>query len=321
VENGTKIDILLKEKPNTNVFNLTLTGWENFSFFYQPPLNEDQGALSNDFVQSCSETECVDSEGNVVITRNEDIVDSYAVYHKFKKHHIVGQTDYKTGKAFHIYRPKIIDSKGSEVWAELSYNEGVLSVTVPQDFLDNANYPVRIDPTFGNTNVGGTEQAGLALDDIYGLVATTSDSATVDSITAYTALGGDRSFKGVMSTNVTAPLILTNGVGTGIIQNDDNWTTSTMSTPPSITAGTSYLIGWIADAQGGMWYDVGASGVSYRDTSNSYATPQDWGTRGARTEIWSIYATYTISSGGTFNNPQLNVGGEIFIHGDINIAN
>src|SRR3990167_10474814 len=131
-----EIEIVLNEKPLTNVFDFTIDGAENLDFFYQPELTQaeiDEGAL-----------------------RPENVIGSYAVYHKTKANHRVGSTNYATGKAFHIFRPKAVDNDGNEVWAELSYADDVLSVIVPEKFLETAIYPVVVDPTLGYTSIGAT---------------------------------------------------------------------------------------------------------------------------------------------------------------------
>ena len=133
-----ELEIVLNEAPASNQFDFLLTGWENFNFFYQPPLTQEEIDIGRE--------------------RPENVVGSYAVYHKTKRNHVIGMTNYETGKAFHIYRPKAVDADGNETWAELSFKDGVLSVIVPQAFLDTAVYPVKIDPTFGYTTAGASFQ-------------------------------------------------------------------------------------------------------------------------------------------------------------------
>lgn len=150
-DGGFEIEIILNSKPTTNVFDFVIGGYEHFDFFYQPALTQEE------------------IDGGSI--RPENIVGSYAVYHKEQKDHIEGETNYATGKVLHIFRPKAIDANGVETWAELSYAGGTLSVTVPQKFLDNATYPVRVDPTFGNTVLGAS---------IFGQIAHTSaDNSTM----------------------------------------------------------------------------------------------------------------------------------------------
>src|SRR3990167_308868 len=119
-QNEFDIDFTLDKKPDTNVFEYKIEGAEEFDFFYQPALTQqeiDEGA-----------------------ERPENVIGSYAVYHKTKANHRIGGTNYATGKAFHIYRPKVIDANGAEVWAKLSYDENssTLFIYVNDIWLNNA---------------------------------------------------------------------------------------------------------------------------------------------------------------------------------------
>jgi len=159
---GYNFDVLLKAKPASNIFTFNIET-QNLDFFYQPALNQEkQKELSSEYselsskghIVSCTETDCVDKNGKVVTHRPENVVGSYAVYYKGGKSGdftALGGKNYMAGKAFHIYRPQIIDAQGNKVWGELKVDEagGKLTVTIPQDFLDSAAYPVTIDPTFG----------------------------------------------------------------------------------------------------------------------------------------------------------------------------
>lgn len=139
-DGGFKVDILLNEKPDTNVFCYQIEGAENYDFFYQPPLTADEIFKGNE--------------------RPENIVGSYAVYHKTLKDHRKGSENYATGKVMHIPRPQVweLDNEEStKEWADLSYSDkDGLCVTVRQEFLDKATYPVRVDPTFGYTSLGAS---------------------------------------------------------------------------------------------------------------------------------------------------------------------
>lgn len=134
-ENGHEFEWILPKKPKSNVLTATIQTKE-LDFFYQPALTEQEIA-----------------EG---ASRPDNIVGSYAVYHKTGRNNIVGGKEYKTGKAFHIYRPEAVDAVGARAWCELNLDDvaGVLTVTVPQKFIDTAVYPVVVDPTFGYTSQG-----------------------------------------------------------------------------------------------------------------------------------------------------------------------
>ncbi|GAI88795.1 unnamed protein product, partial [marine sediment metagenome] len=90
---------------------------------------------------------------------------SYAVYHatKGKVHSSQAEAEkYKVGKAFHIYRPIAEDALGNKAWCALhidGYTDPKnLTITVPQQFLDEATYPVTIDPDFGEEGEGSSWQ-------------------------------------------------------------------------------------------------------------------------------------------------------------------
>lgn len=167
-EGGQEFEIILKEKPKSNVVKFTVVD-KDVDYFYQPALTEEEIAQG--------------------ASRPENVEGSYAVYTKTPKINYVGGKEYKCGKIGHIYRPKIIDSVGMSVWGDLHIENGILSVTIPQDFLDTAVYPVRhaAGLTFGYTTIGvsGTTNIAFSTTDISILTGCSfnlSTSGTLDSI-------------------------------------------------------------------------------------------------------------------------------------------
>ncbi len=138
-EGAYEFEVILKEKPLTNKIEFTLET-KGLDFFYQPEITQEEK-----------------DKGTV---RPDNIVGSYAVYASENKINYIGGKKYKVGKIGHIFRPKIIDAKGAEVWGELNIDieKGLLTVIIPQDFLDKAVYPIRhvAGLTFGYTSAGGT---------------------------------------------------------------------------------------------------------------------------------------------------------------------
>ncbi|MCK4782035.1 DUF2341 domain-containing protein [Candidatus Parcubacteria bacterium] len=153
-DNEFEFEIILKEKPATNIVSLNIES-KGLDFFYQPALT----LADNPEADYCIDTACYKDNATTTY-RPENVVGSYAVYHSTKQgdYSKMGGKNYRAGKAFHVYRPKIIDSAGAEVWGRLNINEqtGVLTVEIPQEFLDNAVYPVRhaAGLTFGYTDIG-----------------------------------------------------------------------------------------------------------------------------------------------------------------------
>lgn len=135
--NSVDIDFSLAAIPQSNVFTYTISGADNLDFFYQPPLTPEEVKLEH--------------------VRPANVIGSYAVYSKTKKDYKTNGTNYGSGKLFHIYRPQATDALGNSVWGDLDYANGVLTVTIPQTFLDTATYPVIIDPTFGYTSQGASD--------------------------------------------------------------------------------------------------------------------------------------------------------------------
>lgn len=142
-EGGLEFGIVLKKKPSVNTFIIPIQ-IKGLRFIYQPPLHPDHPTWVN------GNNPDDPDESKATAFRPENVVGSYAVYHESKKNN-----KYKTGKAFHIYRPKLIDSIMAEAWADMSISDGKLVITLPQDFLNTATYPVMLDPIFGYNVIGG----------------------------------------------------------------------------------------------------------------------------------------------------------------------
>jgi hypothetical protein len=116
-------DCILEKEPDSNVITLLMEGAESFDFFRQP-----------DFV------------------KDPFLKGSYAVY---KKETLVGEG---TGKLCHIHRPLIIDARGRRCWGELSIVGDELRITIPEQWLSEAAYPVTVDPTVGTTTIGTQQE-------------------------------------------------------------------------------------------------------------------------------------------------------------------
>lgn len=284
-DGGFKVDILLNEKPSTNRFCYTIDGAENYDFFYQPPLTAEEI-----------------TEGT---SRPPEIEGSYAVYHKTLRDHVIGKENYATGKVLHIPRPQVweLGDEANKVWADLSYDDGQLCVTAPQDFLDNADYKngVRIDPTFGYTTIGATA-ALLAEDTVRVAESYIPSSGFVSSISVYMESGSPNniSWKGVIYKNSDDSLV---GNGTGQTDEVSSNTFFTNNLNGEFISSTeSYLIGfWFVSADFNslsVRYDTNASINSLRDDliyvsgatapNNPFVTDATSASR-----EYSLYATYT----------------------------
>lgn len=302
--NEFEFEVELASKPISNVLEFTIQSKE-FNFFYQPPLNQDPDALNDPLVVSTTETQAFDKDGNAILNRPENVVGSYAVYHKTKKHNKVGGKAYRTGKAFHIYRPYVEDSSGWREWCDLNITEGLMTITIPQNFLDNAVYPIIVDPTFGDTTYG-VSNGTRAANSLFGIspASNPTENGTVTSI--HLSIDGNGSSgintKGVlMDYVVDNSTIVTNGVTSGTAMQataSGVYLDITYSSSPSIVSGSPYLISCVNDGTTRYFYD-GTTAAGIFDDSNSYATPQDTGPDTGTTRDMSFYITYTASGGGS----------------------
>ena len=123
----------------------------NLKLYFQPPLTEELNPADYDIL---TESEAW-KDGKLRVFRPPNVVGSYAVYHISKQ-----GNEYVSGKMCHIYRPQLTDALGAKAWAEFNRDAdstNILTVTMPQAFLDTATYPVTVDPTFGYTSIGATQ--------------------------------------------------------------------------------------------------------------------------------------------------------------------
>lgn len=174
-------EIILKKIPPVCQFSYNIQT-RGLSFYYQPPLS---GSELDSLWLKVSDSDSILVPKTI---RPDSVVGSYAVYHNSRAnnyHRLDGSSEiYKTGKAFHIYRPKAWDSAGDTVWGELFIDTtaNLLTVTVDSLWLLKAVYPVTIDPTFGHTSIGGTGSSPGE----YNLIALYDDFVTTGAATADT---------------------------------------------------------------------------------------------------------------------------------------
>jgi hypothetical protein len=326
---GFNVDINLASKPNTNIFSYTFSGTSDMDFFYQAPLWQDAG-LSAPTAQ-CSDTDCIYPDGRHN-QRPVNVVGSYAVYSKTHSNHLLGSTNYETGKLFHIYRPQVTDANGSTTWASLSYSNNTLNITVPQSFLDSAVYPVLVDPTFGYTTAGASRDGNYTIsnvDSAAGYTASTGD--TVVSFSIYGGSDGGPPGTGTVDlavytwngshpvTRLSTPTTvnLVGSFGSPV------WSTSN-SVSVSLTGGTTYVLARGNDNPPNntyLWFD--SVGNWDADQFSNVPLPSTWSSIGTGTNNEdSFYATYTKAVTVSNNNSgSLIKGAGALIKGSASINN
>lgn len=283
-EGGYEIELVLNEKPASNKIEFTIQTKE-LDFFYQPKLTTEEVAIEGKW-------------------RPDNVVGSYAVYHKSKSGNYVGGKEYKAGKAFHIYRPHVTDSAGNETWAELNIDETseTLTINIDQAWLNGAIYPVIVDPTFGYTTAGSSSVAYTHDTAYYSIFAAPEDGSVTD-ITCYyrTNTTTGRAF-GIYLSSSNAKL-QTTASNTSTVD-PANWQTLSLSSSQSITSSTNYKLVHYLDDGGKnayiLYYDTGDTNQGGHDTGLTYPTwPDPLSPDVQNTNKYSFYATYTASGGGT----------------------
>ncbi len=124
-------DVILLKEPETNMIELGLDFPEGLEFYRQPSLEDVLAGRAR-----CA----------------PEVIDSYAVYWKNRN------GSYKTGKFCHIYRPLIFDARGRKVWGRLLLTGKKFIITIPEDWLSEASYPVVVDPVVGTQTRGASNQ-------------------------------------------------------------------------------------------------------------------------------------------------------------------
>jgi len=284
-DGGFEFEIELLEKPASAEFNFSLQH-KGLNFLYQAPLTA---------------AEIVEG-----VVRPEHVVGSYAVYHSSKAHNSNRGKHYRSGKAFHIYRPWAEDADKKRVWCELTIdaerNQALLKV--PQDFLESARYPIIIDPTLGYTTWGGsnvTRPDNQIIAYRLNLVPATNGIVTSMHI-GLDGNGSTVNVKGVLFDYVlNNSTIVSNGVTPAATLPGSAGGSPTVInyvSQPLLVAGAPYAVSGISDATTRYYYDSSGGTVGFFDTTNSYATPQNvGGTETGTTRQITMFATYTETGG------------------------
>lgn len=130
---GYNMGLVLKHKPASRYVEYTI---ESKGLIFLKEVESDE-ALAKELGVSYKELK----EG-----RPDNVTRSMSAWYD-KDIADISRKEFQTGKAFHIYRPFLIDSKGNSCYGEIDIVSEKLIVEIPKQFHKNAKYPVMIDPT------------------------------------------------------------------------------------------------------------------------------------------------------------------------------
>ena len=278
-EDGMVWDMIFDSKPKTNVFYQKIET-EGLVFTYQPELT--QGEID---------------DGSY---RPDSVVGSYAVYHTSKRHNYTVMEDWKpvqyaylAGKAFHVYPGYTWDANYDSVKNIILIDtvSNIFSVEVDQKFLDNAVYPVTVDPQIGNTAVGGTNKAVCPYRS-RGINFTMTVDGDVDSLVVYYNPGSKDSLGATLYNSDCSSLLDTSTICDNL---SNGWNQLVSAETPSLSDATTYRVSCICG--------TGCDDVSTKyDTGTGWYCVDDWPpaascSASGNSEYISVYIVYTATGG------------------------
>jgi len=293
-DGGFEFEVELDAKPESNVIKFSVQS-KGFDFFYQPELTDEQVLPQWEARQKSKKKRKATKADLYALKREarpENVVGSYAVYHETNRNNIVGGKEYKSGKAFHIYRPWAEDASGVRVWCKLNVDKqaGGMTVTVPQQFLNTAQYPVIVDPTFGYTSVGASNEGGY-FTRRKGSLFNLPVAATATSISYYGYISSGGGLWSIKIVNHPAHTQVPNAIVSSSEETStDAWRTYNFASAAVLPAGDYDLMLNVNQAaiSDKMYYDTGSVGQG----SQGFSGGSDWHNVDS---MFSIYATYTAS--------------------------
>jgi len=227
---------------------------------------------------------------------------SLALYHADRK----WGNEYVTGKVAHIWRPELIDALGDRAWGRISINpaQTLLRMDLPTAWLRDATYPVRIDPSIGNTSIGGssaTVNAGFR-----GSHFTMPSNQTIDTMGAFFRLTNAAKNGQMAIYDDTA------GAATNLDHNTSSQSVANADPTEEIWTGLSFAVVaeelWLcADLEGGagaenLYFDTVSAGDGTSE-ANTFGTWPDPATSTNDSRSCSVYASWTAAGGATPKGP------------------
>ena len=238
-------------------------------------------------------------------TRPPDVVGSYAFYHATKgKMNSTKDAakDYKTGKAFHLYRPECVDALGVRQFMDMKIVGSNLEIVLDPGYFNRATYPVTLDPTIGNTFEGAssdnTNNYLMCLIFTSGAISGTGVDMNIFAGHSSTGTG----VLGVYDTAASTTHPDGNGLMSAGVTTSISGTTKAWYSPAyiwTIAASTQYWLAFNHVSGGTTAYDDLTGVNHYLSRTHSNDLPDPYGSDGGEWEgNISIYANYDEDAAG-----------------------
>lgn len=314
-QGGFESEVIEKIKPASNVITLDLE-LGNVKASYQKPFTERfQSGWSKEFQKEIvvSETTIKDLEGNILASMAENAVGSYVFYRTIRQNMWPDEekaSKYKICKIGTLYRSKVVDAVGKWAWTKLKIENGKLKITRPQEFLDNAVYPIKkaVGLDFGYKETGDSSE--VRSDTMLGYKA--QSAAGNNEAVSFTIYAREDDPGGQIR-GVLVPFsdfeIVANGVSSPVdLDAGVAWKTTTFPTRPLLVASTWYVLFTLGTTiQTRVYFDVvdpaGDDSLGWLDTSNDFDTPTDptdaahWVWEDRYISVYCIYEAVILPAG------------------------
>lgn len=209
---------------------------------------------------------------------------------------IAAYREYKTGKVGHHYRPYVIDADGKIAWCTLLIIGNIERITLPEDFMKSAKYPVTLDPDIGYTTAGASTTNNVYFVIIPRYNNTSAGAGTANNIYGY--IGGSGTvYLGYYADLASLPASL---LESGSVSAPASAAWTAVSVSGAIAASTDY---YPAVHLGGTTtiardFHTNGSYAVYRSAAGFPATIESLGDGNNEDRYYSVYLEYTESGGG-----------------------
>lgn len=308
---------VFKKKPTSNVFVWKIRYAERYHFYYQTPFRQEFPDLPESAFREYEEEGEpwieVDHGGKWQDARPVNIEGSIAVYHKTKRHHRVGDVNYRMGKVLHFPRPEVVDAEGTRWRCDIAVVGDEYQLTIPQDAIDKGVLPLKVNDTLGYW-CSGASTTSCAENQQYacGPWAGADGSATHVNLywTDITELHDGT--VGFWKDNAGVPDILMADSAEIRVVSPVAWQQIALDSPTAISSGDSYHIGFNSIDQYGSvagytrWYYDTVSNIDLNTDPDTYVagTLQNFDVNATTTDrAYSGYLTYT--AGGAVSIPVI----------------
>lgn len=294
-DGGFEIEFILRKKPISNKITLKYSS-KNLRFMKQlaydkqvmAPIDIAAGVVDR------TPTEGKNKNGDVIVRVPENMINSYSVYYTKAKRiysNAAEAEQIRAGKAFCIPRLKATDAGKNEVWLDQDFEQnGNYVITMPQDFLDKAKYPIIVDPTFGYTTL--PTGSSISFEDvIVGNIGTPAEAGTVDTL--HLALTNWSNGEAVKMALYTSPgdALVANSESTERSDGGSGWQTFQVSGTANLTTQQYAVMAWSGSTVE-IWRDAGSGTNAYYELSQTYGSWPSSISSSADTNNYGTYCTY-----------------------------